>query len=353
MLALLGAGVFGLSSASSGLSVNGTTVSARALRAELATIATTPALQCYVTALSPANFSPGAGAATMSASGAAAWTNLRVEGLAILQFVHSRFHFAARARDLGVAASSLEGEMTQAAATSRLSCPGTSAQALAAMTPEMRDAEVQAQAASLFLVSKLNSTIPLTGAALRAYYASHSANYDTLCVSVALVPPSQVRAFAREQSRGATVVQLAKKFSVDPSSKHGGSYGCFGPDSNTYASVRADVGRAPLRRFPATPQTVSLNGAPYALYVAVNERVATPFARALGAVLVDVRTINANSANTVKQNLLYRAAVAIDPAFGRWGLARTGPMVFAPATPATTDVAAPSTLSAPSTTPFK
>ena len=352
-MALVGAGVFGLSSASSGLSVDGTTVSARAFRAELTAIATTPALQCYVTALSPANYAPGAGAATMSASGAAAWTNLRVEGLAILQFVHSQFHYAARSQDLAVAESSLEGEMTQAAAASRLSCPSTSAQALAAMTPEMRDAEVQAQAASLFLVSKLNSTIPLTGTSLRTYYASHSSNYDTLCVSVALVPPSQVRAFASEQTRGATVAQLAKKFSVDPSSKHGGAYGCFGPESSTYAAVRADAGRAPLGRFPAAPQTVSLNGAPYALYVAVDQRVATPFARALGAVLADVRTINANSANTVKQNLLYRAAVAVDPAFGRWGLASTGPMVFAPATPAASDVAATTTLSTPSTTPYK
>ena len=42
----------------------------------------------------------------------------------------------------------------------------------------------------------------------------------------------------------------------------------------------------------------------------------------------------------VKQNILYQAAVAVDPAFGRWGLDSSGSVVFAPATPAAADVSA-------------
>jgi hypothetical protein len=337
----VGAAVFGLSSASSGLGVNGARVSGNTFRSELAAISATPALQCYLTALDPVSFASGGGASTFAASGAAAWANLRVEGIAITQYATAHLKYHPTAATLVGAKTSLESELTQAAtaAASRDgTCPGTSAQALADMPIEMSNAEIDAQGASLYLVSKLDKTIPLTTKSLEAYYTSHVADYDTLCVSVAVVPLSQTSAFAKAQSGGESVAALATQFSVDPSKTTGGVAGCFAPSSANYAAVRSDVGSTALNTFPTTPQEISDNGATDALFVAPTKRTVTPYAQAASAVLTDLQNQNASSANTVEEGILFRAAVDVDPAFGRWGLNTTGPSVFATALPATADV---------------
>jgi hypothetical protein len=338
VIALLGATVYGLSSNSSGLNVNNTTVSSSTFRTELSAISTTPTIQCYVTALDPVSFNPGAGGASIAATGAAAWANLRVEGMAISQYVKNRFKYHPSAAQLAQAKSSLEGEMTQAALAKQYNCPETATQALALMPTEMREGQILAQASSLFLISRLNATIPLSLSSMKSYYASHLSNYDTLCVSVALVAPTSVSAFNAAQGTGATVAQLAAQFSVDPSKAKGGAYGCYAPTSSSYSGVRTDVLSTPLNSFGKTPQYISYNGGTYALFVAPTKRSTTPFATAESAVLRDLQTLNDNAANTVKQDILYQAAIAVDPAFGRWGLNSTGPTVFVPATPATVDV---------------
>lgn len=353
VLSLAGAGAFGLSNASSGVNVNGTQLSASTFRSELAAIATTPTIGCFLYAIDPVNFHTGAGGASLAAPGAAAWSNLRVEGLAIDQFVYTKFHYVPNAAALTLATTSLEGEMTQAATSRPVTCPGTSAQALASMPAEMRDAEITAQADSLYLVSRLNSAIPLTLASMQTYYDAHKSSYDTICVSVALVQPAQVAAFSAAQTAGMSVAALAKKFSVDRSGKKGGAYGCYPPSSSSYASVRTDVGATALNKFPTTPLGVSQNGVTYALFVAATKRSTTPFAIASSAVLADIRTLNATSANTAKQTILYRAAVSIDPAYGRWGLSSSGPGVFAPSVPLANDVAAASSLATASAHPYK
>lgn len=347
VIAIVVAVLVGRSSISSGVSVNGATVPATELRAELSAIAASPPLQCYLTAIARAGFTAGGGASTMAASGVAAWSNLRIEGMAIDQYVRSRLHYRPES-DLVKAKYSLESEMTQAAASNSLSCPGTAAQALAAMTPTMEQTEVLAQAESLYLLSKLNSTIPLTTASLKTYYASHRSSYDTICISVAEVSTSQVGAFAAAQAKGATVAQLAKKFSVDPSAARGGAYGCYGPTSAYFAGIRADVSASPMNTFPTTPLSTTNNGVTYALYIAATSKTPTPFSQAEAAVLSDVRNLNANSANLLKNDILNRAVIAVDPALGRWGLGTSGPSVFAPALPPTSDVSGSSTLTTPS-----
>ena len=354
LIAFVGAGLYGVSDTSSGISVNGASISASTFRSELAAIASAPTIQCYLSALAPANFAPGAGNATVSTSGAAAWSNLRVEGLAITQFVRSHFSYRPSAQALAIAKSSLEGEMTQAAGAShQQNCPGTAAQALGEMPSEMRQAQIESQAASLYLVGRLNSTIPLTTASMKAYFASHQSSYATLCVSVAVVRPNEMGAFASAQAKGATVATLAREFSVDPSKVHGGKYGCFAPSSTAYTAVRSDIGTTSLGRFTTSPRALSQNGVTFALYVALTKRLRTPFDQAARLVFSDIQNLNAGSANTVKENILYRAAVAVDPAFGRWGLGPSGPSVFAPATPAATNVDSASTLATASTSNYQ
>ncbi|HQU27168.1 MAG TPA: hypothetical protein PLS29_09090 [Acidimicrobiales bacterium] len=344
VILLAGAIAYGWSGLSSGISVNGQRIDARTLGGELAAISQHLTLQCYVTALSPTNYGVGAGGDTVKATGAAAWTELRVEGVAIDQYVQRHLHYTPSAADLASAKASLEGEMTVQAQTNRLTCPGTSAQALAEMPAEMRQAELVAQADSLYLVGKLKKAIPLTAAAMRRYYDAHQSSYDTLCVSIALVSPAKVAAFAASQKTGMSVANLARTYSLDPSSKKGGAYGCYPPTDQSYAAVRNDVAKGTLDAFPTTPQYITYGGQTYAFYVALTKRTPTPFASATPAVLNDLKNLNATAAASVKNTLLYEAAVHVDPAFGRWGLASSGPTVFSPATPSASDVTGASTL---------
>lgn len=337
VVALVGVSLYGLNVRAGGLRVNAESVSGVTMRAELAAIAANPNLQCYLSALSAASEVPGAGGDTLNAAGASAWTDARVQGLTIASYVTSTLHHHFSASDLVNAQNSLEGELTQQVSAHSLTCPGTAAQALAAMTPEMRHSELLDWAASLYLESKLNSTVSLTTSALETYYLAHAANYDTLCISIAVVTPAQVSAFNTAASHGASVATLAKDYSVDASAKSGGAYGCYAPTSASYATVRADVTGEALNTF-STSHYVSLSSGTYALYVAVTKRTPSTFATAEPLVLTDVRNQNASSANNIEKSLEFHSAVYIDPALGRWGLDTTGPRVFAPALPATATV---------------
>jgi hypothetical protein len=351
VVALLGAGIFGLSSESSGLNVNGTTVSGQTFRAELTAIAATPAMQCYLTALNPVSFQPGGGSATMAASGAAAWANFRIEGVSITKYVTEHLKYHATAQGLAQAKTSLIDEMTSAATAKQYTCPATAEAALAAMPLEMQKAQIAGQAASLYLVSKLNTTIPLTATSMKKYYASHVSDYDTLCVSIAVVPLSNTSAFAKAQAAGESVAALVKKFSVDSTTaKNGGSAGCFPPSNSSYLSVRSDVGSTPLNQFETTPQYISDNGTTVALYVAPTKRTTTPYAQASSAVLSDLQNSNASSANTEEETILYESAISLDPAFGQWVLNSTGPTTQASNLPSKTDVTRAKSLTTSATT---
>lgn len=354
VLAVVGAGWYGWSGSSVALAVNGTSVSESQFRAELQSFQANPGLFCFMSSLAgTALAKSGAGNDTVTVASETAWANLRVEGIAIDQYVRIALKHSPTAAELAAATTSLEGELAQAAAQTSNRCPGTSAQALAEMPGEMRAAQIEDQASSMFLVSKLNATIPLTPSAITAYFRSHRARYDTICVSVAVVSPSNVSAFAAAQQQGLSVATLAQRFSVDTSASKGGAYGCYSPASSSYASVRNDIGTTPVGHFPSTPLSISYNGGTDALFVAATSKAPSTLAQAQGAVITDIQASNATAANSVKSSILYAAAVALDPAYGRWGLGASGPSIFAPGLPAESGPAATSQLTTAATTPYQ
>jgi hypothetical protein len=339
VISLVGAGLYGWSSSTTAVSAAGSRVSNSTFLAELGVIAKTPTLQCYLDALSRTSLGPGAGGDTATASSAAVWANLRIQGLSVADYVRTTFHYAPSAAALAQAESSLEGELTAAATSAQYTCPGTAAQALAAMPAEMRSAEIREQAMSTYLVSKLNTTIPLTAASIKTYYTNHLSQYDTICVSIAVVSPSKLSAFSAAQAKGESVAALATQFSADASAAKGGAYGCYAPSSTSFASVRADVGAAKLGSFSTTPQYISDNGTEMALFVAPTKETVTPFTQAASAVISDIQTLNATAANSEEQSILYATAVVLNPAFGRWGVSSssTTPSVFVAALPSSTN----------------
>lgn len=354
VLAVVGAGWYGLAGSSIALAVNGDSLSQSQFHAELRAFASNPGLFCYMSSLAnTAMAQPGAGNDSITAAGETAWANLRVEGIAIDQYVTQTLKHHPSTAELATATTSLQGELSQAAAQTSNTCAGTPAQALAAMPAELRRAQIEEQASSMYLVSRLNSTIPLTAAAIQAYYQSHQSRYDRICVAVAVVSPNNLSAFAASQAQGLSVAALAKKYSVDASGKNGGAYGCFSPSSTNYSTVRNDVGTTPVGHFSSSPQSISYNGGTYALYVAATSKTPTPFAQAQGVVISDIQASNAASANSVKATILYAAAVALDPAYGRWGLGSNGPTIFAPGLPKDSGPATTTQLTTASTTPYQ
>lgn len=356
VLALVGAGVYGLTSSNAAVTVGDGQVSNDAFLSELHAIATTPTIECYLDALTQTSFTAGAGSQSITAEGAAAWSNLRIEGLAVAKYVTQTFHYRPDAKALATATSSLEGELTQAASSAQYSCPGTSVEALREMPAEMRNAEVFDQAMSTYFLSRLDTTIPLTLASANTYYQSHVANYDTLCVSIALLSPANIGAFDAAEATGDSVATLAAKFSLESNAKSGGADGCFAPSSTYYDSIRSDIGTTALNSFPKEPQFITYEGSEYALFVAPTKRTVTPFTSAEAAVLNDIRSYNAAEANAEEEHILYAAAVTLNPAFGRWGVSSSssGPSVFAPALPSPSDALDSSkNLTTASTTPYK
>ena len=354
VLAVIGAGWYGLSGSTVALAVNGASVSESQFHAELRSFQTNPGLFCYMSSLAnTALAKPGAGRDTVTVAGETAWANIRIEGLAIDKYVTVALKFRPTAAELAAATTSLEGELSQAAAQTSNTCPGTPAQALAAMPGELRRAEIEEQASSVYLLSKLNATIPVNASTIKSYFLSHQANYDKVCVAVAVVSPSNLSAFAAAQKRGLSVATLAKQFSVDPSSAKGGAYGCFAPSSSSFASVRNDIGTTAVGHFPTAPLSISYNGGTYALFVAATSRTPSTLAQAQGVVISDIQSQNATSANTVKARILAVAGVALDPTYGRWGLGSSGPAVFVPALPAEPGPASTSQLTTAPTTPYQ
>jgi hypothetical protein len=334
VIAVLGATFYGLFNNSSGISVNGAAVPSSTVRSELLAINSNPTLDCYLTLIAGSSFAPGAGGASVKASDVTAWANLRVEGLAIESYATTALKYHPSASTLAKAQDSLESELTQASESQSTPCTGTAAQALSEMPAEMRTFEVASQAASLDLVTKLNSTVPLTVESMKQYYSTHGADYDTICVSVAVVAPSEVTAFNEAQTAGMSVADLAKKFSEDPSGKKGGAYGCFAPSSTSYTGVREATAALPIDAFSTTPEEITYNNAEAGLFVAATKRTPTPFAQAETAVLSDLENANATAANEQKETILEKYTnVAIDPSFGTWATSASGPEVVAPVTP--------------------
>lgn len=332
VIALLGATLYGLSNNSSGLRVDDSTVSNSTFDSELTAISNNATLQCYISALSPTSFAAGAGGASMNAAGAAAWANLRVEGLAIEKYAATTLNYHPNAAALASARRSLVAELTAASDQQTTRCSGSSTSALSEMPSEMRNFEIASQAASLEIIAKLDKTVPLSVASMEQYYTGHLSSYKTICVSVAVVDPTEVTAFdAAEKTM--SVAALAKKFSVDPSKTKGGAYGCFNASSSSYSGVLAATQATPLNTFPVTPEQITYNNQTAALFVAPTSRTTTPFAQVESSILSTLETQNATAANNEKERILYYSSIAVDPSIGRWGLGTSGPNVFAPALP--------------------
>ena len=317
------AALAGLGSRSSAVVVNGRHVSTTELNAGLVAIEHHPTARCFFSSLVQNSLTPGSGGDTISMSATSAWTSLQVQGLAIANYVTARYHYHPSSGALATAETSLEQELTQQAARFNLVCPGTPAQALAELPASVRTTELVDQADSFYFLAKVKSTVPLTTASLRAYYQAHRSAYESICLSVALVPSAKTASFLRAEHRN-SVRALVRAYSIDKSRTHGGAIGCVTPSSSAYSAIAADVKGLALKAWSAP---FSYNSGKDALFLTATSRPVASFASVESSILTTLRASNASAAAQVSNDLLYLSSVRVDPSLGSWVAAVSGSTV--------------------------
>ena len=302
---------------------------------EVNAISTNAAMACYVTNLWGVTFASGAGTNTMDETTITAWANLRLEGLAEITYAEEHFGLVYTSDVLSNAAANLGAQMSAAASANGAECASLSAplNALASLPTSVAASLLQAEAASELMSSKLPPRIAETDVSLQAFYQGHLSEYQYICASIALVRPSDVGAFSADRAAGLSVGALAAKYSQDPSAASGGAYGCFDPSSNARDLVRGVA----LNTF-GPPQTVTVQGQSYSLYVAATSRKQLSFDAVATQVLTDVRNVNSGSIEAAKQGIYQRVGVDVNPLLGQFGSGQQGVGIYAPASPATTNV---------------
>jgi hypothetical protein len=297
---------------------------------EVNAISTNSAMACYVSNLWGVNFASGAGTNTIDENTITAWANLRLEGLAEITYAEDSFGLAYTSDVLSGAATNLEAQMSAAATANGASCASLAApvNALASLPTSVVASLLQAEAASELLSSKLPARIAETNDSLQAFYEAHLSEYQRLCVSIALVRPSDEASFKTDKAAGLSVAALAAKYSQDPSAAAGGAYRCLDPNSNA-----RDITRGLANNTFSAPQTVDVQGQPRLLYVAVTSRTQLPFATVATQVLTDVRYVNAGSIEAAKQGIYQRVGVDVNPLLGRFGSGQQGVGIYAPHSP--------------------
>ncbi len=332
VVALVAAGFAGALLPSGGVRVNAETISSSRIRSELNVISTHRAYFCYLKI--QFGLTSRANGRAVDAQWVAQYTRTRVDSLAIEQYVTQHFHWSPSTTDLSSARAQYADELTQGATSTGGHCNKSAAQALASLPANLLEDQLRANVYSVELLARLKGTIALTESSLRNFFQQHVHDYDTLCVTLAYVPYSQISAFGNDQKRGLSLSQLARKYSVDSSASKGGVLGCFRPtDTQNFGVVRSYTAGLPLNTYPTQPRIQQYQQSYYAIYLAVTKRTTNSFTIALASVVADARSNNAGIASAAESRLLTRASIVIDPAFGTW--LRATSTVNAPSTPLT------------------
>jgi hypothetical protein len=192
-------------------------------------------------------------------------------------------------------------------------------------------------AAVAIVVNSLSHAGPLGEKEFAAYYAAHTSNYDTLCIAIAVVAPTQEQAFTTTAASGASVGTLARAFSQDPSSHRGGAYGCWAPSTSQYQTIRTAVSGVADNTFSAGTK-INYQGVASYLHIAVTSRTTNPYSAVSALVATDATNAQSTEATTALDSLLYTAPIAVGTHVGRWALIDARPTVAPLAQPALTDV---------------
>lgn len=330
--------------------VNGVGISRSTLNSDLAVIAATPTYQCYLAAglaLSSQNLArlpaiEGAGVGkTVTTRFADYWLSALVNNELIEQLVVERHlhvttaDLAAGKTDLVNSISTTLTEVAQASGQTGV-CAADGSAVLSAVPPDFANRLVRTQAAGDVVLAAA-AGYGLGSAQLASFYASHRSDFDTICLSAIETATQAAAASARAEIVGGTpFAEVALASSTDATSAaQGGAIGCFAPTDPAYANVAQDIVGLGVGK---VSQPKVDQGA-YIL-LEITSRQPTSFGAAGVAVRQAVLAAGAKAANGELKRITKRAAVTIDPRYGRWGGTSTI-AVEPPLSPPTSDLLSP------------
>ena len=309
---------------SNAATVNGTTISTKALNEDLTAISANDGYTCYVTSAA----SQASGATLLGADGAtpgtfnttfaAYWLSERISGLAAQQYV-AEHHLTITAADTATAAKDLAAsisDVTKSTSTSTAPCPANGAEVLAHMPKKFVAEQVAIQAAHEAVLREVNASSPAEAG--KAYFAAHPEAFDTICLSAIVGQGQDIVHAQQAMSKGATFADAARQFSRNAEAAKGGSIGCFDPTSVSYAAVQSYVGGLGVGK---TTQPFSPQQDVYAmLHVdgrshATNYQDLAPLAENLARGIAQQAAANAISGG------LATATVTVNSFYGSWSTA--------------------------------
>jgi len=306
--------------------VNGSSVPKSTVDQDLAAIKASPGYLCYLNAAAlirsggQSGIRPVTGATkqTYGSGFVADWMNQEITNQIIRQAARSEGLGMPSQADLATAQSDLVGAMDatlgQVSGSSQYACSGNATAILNDMPVSFNLRQVEAQALSEALLVRTGGS-SLDAASVQRYYDTHTADFDTYCVSAILVADTTVSAKVLEAlAAGQSFASVAQQYSIDPSKSKGGDLGCFDPTNAAYQGVVKDAANLTIGQ----PSGPILSSNSQIVILMVTSRTATPFASIEGVVRRTVLAMDASSSQATAKRLINTASVSLNPLYGTW-----------------------------------
>jgi hypothetical protein len=346
---------------SSAVIAGASTLSTSQLDAELQAISSSPSFSCYLDARdflqsSGTQGAPalrGVSSQTWSTGAVVEWGNIRTTQLILDDRIAVLDPAAFSVGALDEARSSLATAITETLSTATddaesagtsFSCKGeaTGPATLVSLPSWFLTEQVRAQAATLGLATLVPNPIPTSGARLQAWYAKHSGEFDTTCLSDLIVATQATADEVEAQvNYGLNFATAVSRYSTDAAGrKKHGAIGCFSPTSPDWSSVEQYVGTI------ATRSATVVQGEGGWYVISPTSRTPNSFRSILTAVESEARDLNVQSAQVLATSFQAAAHVSVDPAIGAWVATSLGGTITAPSAPPSDAI-----LNAPANTP--
>ena len=316
-----------LTVAADAATVNGTAITRSSLDGDLSAIAASPSYQCYLDAqvvlqsqgtshLPPVDgagaSSPGGTAGTFNSTFVQYWLSRLVDEAVVAQLDTSR-HVGVTAADLATArqeyAAIIDGTfatLSQAGVQPSCGVPPSGSQTMATLPASFVDEQVRAVAQGDAL-SASAAGYALTASGLQAFFDAYPSKFETICVNgLTVATQASAQQLRSRIEAGLPFAQAAPAGTLQSA--------CLTPSDGSYAAIAGLVnGLAPGQ----VSQPAGSSTGTYYLFQLTGRQPAT-----LSAVQPVLRQMVVSAGAGPAQRLVAaatkRAAVSVDPRYGRW-----------------------------------
>jgi hypothetical protein len=328
---------------SNAASVNGVSISKQQLNSDLNAIAGSADYRCFLNAEEAvttggatslpsvdgtAHVGDGTSRQTVTTGYASYYLETAIGHQLVLELAAQR-HLRVTPQELAAARAEYEGQITAVltdVASSKFTCgsAATAKEILGTMPGSFTDRTVTFDATVSVLEEDV-AGVGSTTADLQRYFDSHSAEFDTACLTVAGYSSQ-----ADAQAAAATVAAGTPFATVAAQTQGGGPQKC----EILYGIAASLPAGSDLESLPLNTVSNPISDNSNYFLVEITQRTPTPFAKAQAAVENAVQTAGASKTGTLIDSAEKSAHISVDPRYGDWSATR----VIPPTPPPTTDL---------------